>query len=93
MPVGKNGTGDETASVLVNGTKLADIKLPKATEVVGPRVIDFGKELKAGSNRVAIQRAGDNSAMQTNVITSYYIPWPQAEAIRRRTSSQGTQEG
>jgi uncharacterized protein YfaS (alpha-2-macroglobulin family) len=89
MPVGKNGTGDDTASVVVNGTKLANIKLPKATEVVGPRVIDFGKELNGGSNRVAIQRAGDNSAMQTNVITSYYIPWPQAEATQTENFKSG----
>lgn len=53
MPVGKNGTGDDSASVLVDGTKLVDMKLPQAIEVVGPRVIDFGKELKAGTNRVA----------------------------------------
>ena len=89
MPVGKNRTGDDTASVLVNGTKLADIKLPHATEVVGPRVIDFGKELKTGTNRVAIQRAGDNSAMQTNVITSYYIPWPQSEATQTENFKSG----
>jgi A-macroglobulin TED domain/Alpha-2-macroglobulin family/Carboxypeptidase regulatory-like domain/MG2 domain/A-macroglobulin receptor binding domain/Macroglobulin domain MG3 len=82
MPTGKNRTGDDTASVLVNGAKLADIKLPPATEVVGPKVIDFGKELKTGTNKIAIQRAGDNSAMQTNLITSYYIPWPQSEATR-----------
>jgi hypothetical protein len=57
LPIGKNGTGDDTASVLVNGTKLADIKLPQATEVVGPKVIDFGKELTTGTNKIAIQRA------------------------------------
>jgi hypothetical protein len=89
MPIGKNGTGDDTASVLVNGAKLADIKLPQATEVVGPRVIDFGKELKAGTNRVAIQRAGDSSAIQTNVITSYYISWPQAEATQTENFKSG----
>jgi uncharacterized protein YfaS (alpha-2-macroglobulin family) len=89
MPFGKNGTGDETASVLVNGTKLTDIKLPKATEVVGPRVIDFGKELITGSNKVAIQRVGDNSVMQTNVITSYYVPWPQAEATQTENFKSG----
>jgi A-macroglobulin TED domain/Carboxypeptidase regulatory-like domain/Alpha-2-macroglobulin family/MG2 domain/A-macroglobulin receptor binding domain/Macroglobulin domain MG3 len=88
-PVGKNGSGDDTASVLVNGTKLTDIKLPQATEVVGPRVIDFGKELNAGSNKVAIQRTGDNSAMQTNVITSYYIPWPQAEGTQTENFRSG----
>ena len=49
MPAGKNGTGDTTASVLVNDTKLADINLPQATEVVGPKVIDFGKEMKSGN--------------------------------------------
>ena len=89
MPVGKNGPGDDTASVLVNGTKLADIKLPEATEVVGPTVIDFGKELKAGINRVAIQRAADDTAMQTNVITSYYIPWRQAEATQTENFKSG----
>jgi hypothetical protein len=89
MPAGKSGAGDDSASVLVNSTKLADIKLPQATEVVGPRVIDFGKELKAGTNRVAIQRAGNNSAMQTNVITSYYIPWPQAEATQAENFKSG----
>ena len=89
MPVGKNGTGDDTASVLVNGTKLLDIKLPKAIEIVGPRVIDFGKELKAASNRVAIQRAGDNGAMQANVITSYYIPWSESEATQAENFRSG----
>jgi hypothetical protein len=89
MPVGKNGTGDDSASVVVNGIKLAEIKLPQATEVVGPRVLDFGKELITGSNKVAIQRVGDNSAMQTNVITSYYIPWPQAEATQTESFKSG----
>ena len=58
MPVGKNGTGDDTASVVVNGTKLADIKLPKATEVVGPRVIDFGKELNGGQQQSCYPASG-----------------------------------
>ena len=52
-------------------------------------MIDFGKELNGGTNRVAIQRAGDNSAMQTNVITSYYIPWPQAEATQTENFKSG----
>jgi hypothetical protein len=68
---------------------LTAVKLPKATEVVGPRVIDFGKELKAGSNKVAIQRASDNSTMQTNVITSYDIPWAQAKATQRENFKSG----
>ncbi len=89
MPIGKNRTGDDTASVLVNGAKLADIKLPPATEVVGPKVIDFGKELKTGTNTIAIQRVGDNTAMQTNLITSYYIPWPQSEATRTENFNSG----
>jgi uncharacterized protein YfaS (alpha-2-macroglobulin family) len=89
MPNGKNETGDDTASVLVNGAKLADIKLPQATEVVGPRVIDFGMELKTGTNKITIRRAGDNSALQTNLITSYYIPWPQSEATRTENFNSG----
>jgi len=89
MPAGKNGASDDTASVLVNDTKLTDIKLPQATEVVGPRVIDFGKELKVGTNRVVIQRANDNTAMQTNVITSYYIPWRESEATQAENFRSG----
>jgi len=89
MPVGKSGTGGDTASVLVNGTKLADIKLPQATEIVGPKVIDFGKELKAGTNKIAIQRSSDTNAMQTNVIMSYYIPWSQADATQTENFKPG----
>jgi hypothetical protein len=89
MPSGTNGTGDDTASVLVNDAKVTDIKLPQATEVVGPRVIDFGKELKLGTNRVVIHRASDNSAMQTNVITSYYIPWRESEATQAENFRSG----
>ncbi len=89
MPIGTNATGDDTASVLVNDAKLTDIKLPQATEVVGPRVIDFGKELKLGTNRVVIHRTSDNSAMQTNVITSYYIPWSESEATQAENFRSG----
>jgi hypothetical protein len=89
MPLGTNGTGDDTASVLANGTKLADIKLPQAAEVVGPKVIDFGKELEVGTNRVAIQRAGAKSAMQTNVITTFYVPWPRAVGTQTEDFKSG----
>src|SRR5579872_4496645 len=89
MPVGNNGTGGDTASVMVNGTKLADIKLPQATEIVGPKVIDFGKELKAGTNQITIQRPSDTNAIQTNVITSYYIPWSQADATQTENFKPG----
>jgi hypothetical protein len=89
MPAGKNVTGDDTASVVVNGTTPTDIKLPQAEEVVGPRVLDFGKELKGGTNRIAIQRTGDNSAIETNVITSYYVPWPQADATQTENFKSG----
>jgi hypothetical protein len=82
-------TGDDTASVVVNGTTPTDIKLPQAEEVVGPRVLDFGKELKGGTNRIAIQRTGDNSAIETNVITSYYVPWPQADATQTENFKSG----
>ena len=89
MPAGRNEIGNTTAIILVNGTKLKDINLPQATEVVGPRVIDFGDELKTGTNEIAIQRAGDNSAMQTNVITSYYVPWAQSEATETENFKAG----
>jgi CD109 antigen len=89
MPAGRNEIGNTTAIILVNGTKLKDINLPQATEVVGPKVIDFGEELKTGTNEIAIQRTGDNSAMQTNVITSYYVPWAQSEATETENFKAG----
>jgi hypothetical protein len=45
--------------------------------------------LKTGTNHIAIQRAGDNTAMQTNLITSYYIPWPQSVATGTENFNSG----
>jgi hypothetical protein len=89
MPTGNSVAGENSATLLVNGTKLADVKLPAPTEVVGPRVIEFGKELSKGTNRIEVQRAGDTGAMQTNVITSYYLPWSQSEATQTESIKAG----
>jgi hypothetical protein len=89
MPMGNNVAGKNSATVLVNGVKLTDIKLPQPTEVVGPRVIEFGKELSKETNRIEVQRAGDTAAMQANVITSYYLPWSQSEATQNENLKTG----
>jgi hypothetical protein len=89
MPTGNSVAGENSAILLVNGTKLADVKLPAPTEVVGPRVIEFGKELSKGTNRIKVQRAGDTGAMQTNVITSYYLPWSQSEGTQTESIKAG----
>jgi uncharacterized protein YfaS (alpha-2-macroglobulin family) len=89
MPIGNSVAGENSATILVNGTKLTDVKLPQPTEVVGPRVIEFGKELAKGTNQIEVQRARDTSAMQTNVITSYYLPWSQSEATQTESFKTG----
>lgn len=89
MPVGKGGSGDNTATVMVNGMKVAEVKLPAATEVVGPRVVEFGKELKAGNNTVSVARAGDSGAMQGSVITGYYVPWTKSAGTQTENFQSG----
>jgi uncharacterized protein YfaS (alpha-2-macroglobulin family) len=89
MPPGQGSASANSATVLVNGAKLASVPLPQATEVVGPRVIEFGKELSKGINKIEVQRAGDNGAMQANVITSYYVPWAQSQATQNENFKAG----
>jgi uncharacterized protein YfaS (alpha-2-macroglobulin family) len=89
MPIGNSVAGENFATILVNGRKLADVRLPRPTEIVGPRVVEFGKELLKGTNRIEVQRAGDTGAMQTNVITSYYLPWSQSEATQTENFKTG----
>ena len=80
MPPGTGGTADKSATILVNGATLASIQLPNPSEAAGPKVIEFGKELSKGSNKVEIRRAGDSGALQVNVIATYYVPWAQSQA-------------
>ena len=89
MPPAKDGAADTSATVLVNGTKLASIQLPKPEEVTGPKVIEFGKELGRGSNRVEIERTGASAALEANVITSYYVPWAASQATREEGVKTG----
>lgn len=89
MPPAKAGAADTSATILVNGTKLASIQLPKPEEVSGPKVIEFGKEFARGSNRVEIERTGASAALQANVITSYYVPW----AVSQATQEEGVKTG
>ena len=52
-----------------------------------------GAHESKGTNRVVIQRASDHSAMQTNVITSYYIPWSESEATQAENFTSGDTRG
>jgi hypothetical protein len=80
MPAGTGGITDSSATVVVNGATVASLQLPNPTEVAGPKVIEVGKGLSRGSNKVEIQRAGDSGALQVNAIATYYVPWAQSEA-------------
>jgi hypothetical protein len=89
MPPAKAGAADTSATILVNGTKVASIQLPKPDEVSGPKVIDFGKEFARGSNRVEIERTGASAALEANVIASYYVPWAVSQATREEGVKTG----
>jgi uncharacterized protein YfaS (alpha-2-macroglobulin family) len=89
MPPAKAGAADTSATVLVNGTKLASIQLPRPGEVTGPKVIEFGKEFARGSNRVTIERTGASAALEANVITSYYVPWAVSQATQDESVKTG----
>ncbi len=89
MPQAKAGAADASATILVNGTKVASIQLPKPNEVSGPKVIDLAKGFARGNNRVEIQRTGAGAALEANVITSYYVPWAVSEAKKEESLKAG----
>ena len=89
MPAAIAGAADTSATIMVNGTKVATIQLPKPDEATGPKVIEFGKEFARGNNRVAIERSGASAALEANVITSYYVPWAVSEATREEGVKTG----
>jgi len=57
----------------------------------GPKVIEFGKELSKGSNKVEIRRAGDSGALQVNVIATYYVPGAVASRGGREIKAETRQ--
>jgi hypothetical protein len=89
LPPATGGAAENSATILVNGTKLASVQLPKPAEVTGPKVIEVGKGLAPGSNKIEIQRSGESSAMQVNTITTYYLPWRQSQATEDENVKSG----
>ena len=89
LPPATDGAAENSATILVNGTKLASVQIPKPGEVTGPKVIEIGKGLAPGGNKIEIQRSGESGAMQANAITTYYLPWGQSQTTQDENLKSG----
>jgi hypothetical protein len=88
MPAGNDTDAAGEASVLLNGSKVATLKMPKLGEVAGPMVVGIDR-LEAGTNKVELVRSGSSGALNALLVTSYYLPWQDSLATREQNFKPG----
>lgn len=75
MPPGKIPGGSSKATILLNGTQTASVRIPAPSEVTGPVLVDLPRSIQNGRNKIEIQRPEDNSPMMTQIVSLEYDPW------------------
>jgi hypothetical protein len=88
MPAGNDTDAAGEASVLLNGSKVATLQMPKLNEVAGPMVVGIDR-LEAGTNKVELDRGGSTGALNALLVTSYYLPWQDSPATREQNFTSG----
>ena len=89
IPVAAESSGTSEAAILVNGRAVRTVHLPNAQDAVGPITVELADEVTKGTNRIEVARRGDAAAMNTSVITSYYLPWAESEATAQENFKTG----
>jgi hypothetical protein len=92
MPEGSDTHADVEASVLLNGSKVATLQMPKSNEVTGPKVVGIDR-LEAGTNKVELVRSGNSAAVNALLVTSYYVPWQDSHATPEQNIKPGESRG
>ncbi len=87
-PAGESASASE-AVLKIDGRALRSIKMPNPQDVVGPVTIPLANDLAKGANHLEIARSGSSSAMNASIVTSYYIPWSQSDAVAKEAFKTG----
>jgi hypothetical protein len=75
MPPGRIPGVPTKATILLNGTQTASVRIPSPSEVTGPVLVDLPRFIQNGSNKIEIQRPEDNSPLMAQVVSLEYDPW------------------
>ncbi len=81
---------DESAQVFVNGQLAGTIMLPPGERADAPVSLDLSRFIAAGANRVEVRRPGGRPAAAAQLVTTYYVPWPQSGADARNASPRSS---
>jgi hypothetical protein len=57
-------------------------RIPAPAEVAGPVMVELPASILAGANKLEVRRAGDNSALMTQVVAVNYVPWAFSAATK-----------
>ena len=89
MPATAESHGASEATLKINGRTVRSVPLPKAQDVAGPITLSLPHDLVKGANKIELVRPGGTGAMNTAVITSYYVGWADSEATRGEAFKAG----
>lgn len=80
LPPSPEGVAASEATLKINGRATRSIRLPNPQKAVGPVTIPMPSDLAKGANTIEVVRSGSQGAINSSLVTSYYIPWTDSEA-------------
>jgi len=89
LPPAAEGAAAAEAVLKINSRVLRSVALPNPQDVVGPVTIPLANDLTKGTNKIEFARSGNAGAINASVVTSYYIPWTESEAIAKEAFKTG----
>src|SRR5207249_3093495 len=83
LPPAPESVGASEATLKINGQAVRSISLPDPQDAVGPLTIPLPNDLAKGANKIEVVRPGGQGAMNSTLITSYYLSWAESEASNK----------
>jgi hypothetical protein len=89
MPAGKIPGGASNATVWLNGTQTASVRIPAPSEVSGPVVVELPPSIKNGENKIEVRRPQDNSPLMTQAVSLEYLAWEHSAGTKESNLKLG----
>jgi uncharacterized protein YfaS (alpha-2-macroglobulin family) len=67
---------DDVAEIIINEELATKIEIPRGHLASNPLMIDISSSLLIGNNRIEIRRAAGSDKVTTQIVATYYVPWP-----------------
>jgi hypothetical protein len=83
IPPGKIPGQASSATVMLNGTPAATVRIPAPSEITGPVMATLpAHSVLPGANKIELRRGQDNSALLAQVVSVAYVPWEFSSGTR-----------